>query len=657
MKKISVVLITGLLVLGLASCATGSNTISEQSNLSTSSAVVPDATVTSTSAQTLEQAQAENYGLKKNTADYVWDSAGVIPITLNGESISADAAGVKVEGSVATIISAGTYSLTGSNPDGQIVVDTQDEEVVRLILSNVNLRSSTSAPINIVNAERVVIVLADGTDNTIGDATDYVFASDDEDEPNAAIFSKTDLVFWGNGSLTVDGNYNDGITSKDGLIIASGTINVNAVDDGIRGKDYLVIEGGNITVNAGGDGLKSDNENDVTKGYISIASGVFSIASGGDAIAAQSDVLITEGEFTLVTAGGSDANIVESISAKGIKGNTSVIIDGGRFNINAADDGVHSNGSVTINQGSFNIASGDDGMHADSMLTINNGIVHIEQSYEGLESAVITINDGEIQITSTDDGINISGGMDGSGMQGRIPGGGPIGTPGGGTGGGPGGGTGGTPGGGTGGGPGGWPGGKPGGGTGGQQGPIQDSFTPDTDYYLYIRGGMIVVNAGGDGLDVNGAIEMSGGTVLVHGPVENMNGALDYDASFTLTGGVLIAAGSAGMAMAPGATSSQNSVLINFNSTLPAGTLIHVQNRTGEEIFTFAPSKQFQSIAFSSPLLVQGESYAVYLGGTSTGTQVGGLVQGGSYAPGDLYENISLNSIVTLVGSNRNGRP
>ena len=617
MKKYVLALLSLVLVFSLAACSTASIATAIQGNTTTSSSVVTAATVASASAQTVELVQAENSALNEVPADYTWDSFAVIPITLNGDSISAESAGIKIDGSIATIVSAGTYSMTGSLADGQIIVDTADKETVQLILNGADLHSSTSSPINIVDASKVVIILAAGTENTVSDGATYVFASEDVDEPNAAIFSTADLSFSGSGSLTVSGNSNDGITSKDGLIIASGTILVNAVDDGIRGKDYLVIEDGNITVNAGGDGLKSDNEEDTAKGYISIASGVLHIASGGDAIAAQSDVMITGGEFTLVTAGGASASIAATLSAKGIKGVSSVVIDGGTFDIDAADDAVHSNGSVTVNQGTFAITSGDDGMHADSTLTINNGTITVNKSYEGLESAVITINAGDIQVVSSDDGINVSGGMDGSGTQGGGPGGPP--------------------------------------GAGGGRG--QDSFTSNTSYYLYIRGGTISVNASGDGLDVNGAIEMSGGTVLVSGPVENMNGALDYDASFTLTGGVLIAAGSAGMAMAPGTTSSQNSVLINFNSMLPAGTLVHVQNSAGEEIFTFAPAKQFQSIAFSSPLLVQGESYAVYLGGITTGTQTGGLIQGGSYTPGDLYGNITLTSVVTGAGASRNGRP
>ena len=285
--------------------------------------------------------------------------------------------------------------------------------MVRLILSGADLHSSTSAPILVNNAEKTIIVLADNTNNSVSDADSYVFANSETDEPNAAIFSTSDLTLSGSGSLTVNGNYNDGIASKDGLIIASGNITVNAVDDGIRGKDYLVIEDGEITVNAQGDGLKSDNEEDAAKGFVSIDHGVVNINSGGDAISAQTDVSINGGQFSLTSGGGSSNYVDETLSAKGIKGDVAVTIDAGTFTINAADDAIHSNGSVVLNGRTFTIKSGDDGMHADTSLEINNGEINITASYEGIESAVITIINGDIDITASDDGINVAGGVDG----------------------------------------------------------------------------------------------------------------------------------------------------------------------------------------------------------------------------------------------------
>ncbi len=135
-------------------------------------------------------------------------------------------------------------------------------------------------------------------------------------------------------------------------------------------------------------------------------------------------------------------------------------------------------------------------------------------------------------------------------------------------------------------------------------GPGQDTFTYTGDYYLYINGGTILVEAAGDGIDVNGAIEMTGGIVLVNGPTEQMNGALDYDASFVPAGGMIVAAGSSGMAQAPSGSSSQNSVLINFkrlNRQEPWCIFKTARVRISSPL---RPRKTYQSLAFSSPELV-----------------------------------------------------
>jgi hypothetical protein len=526
--------------------------------------------------------------------DYVWNNSDVIDVGLNGNSITVSVASVAtVEDSKVTITSAGTYRLSGSLTDGQVIVDTEDEETVRLILNNVTVHCSTSAPIYVMKAKKTIIVLQENTQNYVTDENSYTV--DSNGEPNGAIFSTSDLTIYGEGSLNVDANYNDGIASKDGLIIKSGNITVNSVDDTIRGKDYIVVKSGAINLNAGGDGLKSDNDNNITRGYVSVESGVLQISAGGDGIDARTDVIITSGQISVTSGGGSSNNIVAGNSAKGIKGIVSLIVDGGTITANSADDAIHSNGTITINGGTFTLSTGDDGIHADDSLTINNGEFNITKSFEGLESAIITINNGNIHVKSSDDGINIAGGRDASGTFPRP----------------------------------GW-----------------DTFNSG-DYHLYINGGYIYVDATGDGIDSNGDVTMTGGTVIIDGPTDNWNGALDH-VSFKMTGGFLVAVGSSGMAEAPGTSSTQYSVLLKFMSTRQNGTIIHIQTSTGTEILTFQPTKAYKSIAFSSPALTKG-TYDVYFGGNSTGTVVDGLYTGGTYTPGTKYKNFTISSIVTTV--------
>lgn len=540
-------------------------------------------------------ALAANCANHEEAVDYTWSSSGVIPITFDGSAITGSGTGVTINGNTVVITAGGTYSFSGTLTDGQILVNSADANTVKLILNGVDISNSKNAPVFIEKSEKTVIILADNTQNSVTDPTSYIFADAATDEPNAAIFSKSNLSIYGSGSLTVKGNYNDGISSKDGLIIKSGTINVTAKDDGIRGKDYLIIRNGNITVSSAGDGLKSDKDADVTMGYIYIENGIINVtAANGDAITAETDVLIKTGEFTIKSGGGSGYTANSTISTKGIKGIAKNIIDGGVFNINSSDDALHSNKNMSINGGNFTISTGDDGMHADSTLGIYGGTINITKSYEGIESAYLTINDGTIHVVSSDDGLNGAGGNDGS---------------------------------------------SPG------------QFVTTGSYFLYIGGGYIYVNATGDGIDINGSITMAGGTVIVNGPTSDGNGALDYDGAFKLTGGYMLAVGSSGMAQTAGTTSTQYAVLLNLQTYFNANTIFHIKASDGTEIVTFTPVKRIRSIAFSSSKLKLGTTYDIYTGGSSSGTAADGLYQNGVYTAGTKYGSFTISGIVTRVNN------
>ncbi len=332
---------------------------------------------------------------------------GDAQIILNGTSITVDGTGASVSGSTVTISSAGTFNISGTLSDGQIVVDTDSEEPVELVLNGVNIHNSSSSPINIVTAEDVYIVLSAGTQNYLSDESSYVF-EDGEDEPDATLFSKEDLTILGDGSLIVDANYNNGIKSKDKLVIEAGNITVNSVDDAIVGKDFIRVEGGNIIVDAEGDGLKSTEDEDAEKGYVSIEGGQLNIVSGADAIQAETYITVSAGEINITSGGGSQARIGEDDSAKGLKAGTTITITGGTLTIDAADDAIHADIAVLIEGGTLTISTGDDGIRADETVTINGGDINIITSSEGIEATAIQINDGNIKIYATDDGINAS---------------------------------------------------------------------------------------------------------------------------------------------------------------------------------------------------------------------------------------------------------
>lgn len=539
--------------------------------------------------ENVDDATTSNAGDHESDDDYVWDASTVTTLVLNGTSITVNGTGATASGSKVTITSAGNYSISGALTNGQVVVDTDDAETVRLILNGVNIANASSSPIYVLDAKKVIVVLTEATENFLTDAASYTFATG-EDEPNAALFSTANLTVFGTGSLAIDANYNDGIASKDGLIIKSGTINIDAKDDGIRGKDYLIVRDGQLTVTSGGDGLKSDNEEDATLGYILVDKGSFDLTTAGDGLDAVTDVLISDGEFTIISGGGSSATMTTS-SAKGIKGAVDVVIDAGEFSINSADDALHANNSVSVNGGTFSIATKDDAIHADNQLLVHGGTINITKSYEGLESAAITIAAGEIHLIASDDGINGSDGTTTSG--------------------------------------------GPGGGSSGSA-------------KLTITGGYTYVNATGDGVDVNGSIAMTDGVLIVNGPTANNNAPLDYDGTFVISGGFVLATGSSGMAQIPGSSSTQNSVLLKFSSAQAAGQLVHLQSSEGTELFTFKPAKNYQSIAFSAPSLTK-QSYDLYVAGSDNNAATDGLYAIGGYQVGTKKTTFSVSGVSTQV--------
>ncbi len=556
--------------------------------------------------------------------DASWDAASATKITLNGSSAVIDGSGASVSNRTVTITAAGTYVLKGTLTDGQVIVSAGEKDKVHLVLNGVVLTCPDSTPLYIKQADKTIITLAAGTTNSVSDGTEYTGVSED-DEPDAAIFSQNDLTINGTGTLTVNGNYKNGIGTKDDLVITGGNITVTAANDGLRGRDSVAVKDGTLTIQAKNDGIQSNNDTDSDKGWISLDGGSFDIKADQDGIQAETILQINGGEFNLTTGGGSASASIkksndfpggrmniptstdeETVSTKALKGGTGIGISTGAFTIDSADDAIHSNGNVVVKGGTFNISAGDDAIHADSQVTIDAGSIKIAKSYEGLEGAYITVNGGNIHLIASDDGFNAAGGNDSSSQQ---------------------------------------------------QG--NDKFDTAGDYEVHITGGYIYIDAAGDGLDSNGDLNIDGGTVIVNGPTNNGNGPLDYNGSSKITGGILVAAGSSGMAQAPEDSSSQNSLLVYYTDIQKAGTLVNLSDADGNSILTFAPSKDYQSIVISTPELEQGKTYTLSTGGTCSGKNVDGYYTGGTYSSGTKLTDVKLSSALTSIsddGSEVTGR-
>jgi hypothetical protein len=586
----------------LALLLTACSQQSETTSSSSSATATATSQVTTAVSTTLED--GDYFGkYEDEDVDASYDASTATEINLSDAQTEAGD-GFTVEDQTVTITSEGTYVVSGTLSDGQLKVNVDKEAKVHLIFAGVTITNESGSAVVVEQAEKVITTLASGTTNTLTDGSDYTLA-EGETEPDATFYSKEDLSINGDGTLIVQGNYSNGIRSKDDLVLTSGTYDITAKNNGIKGKDSVSILGGeyNITTTEG-DGIQANNTEDTTKGYVAIDGGTFTIQSGRDGIQAETNLSIQSAELTIKTADGATS---QSISAdesyKGLKAGGTILLASGTYTVDSADDSIHANDTVTINGGDITVNSGDDGVHADNELTISDGTLNVQQSYEGLEASVITIAGGDTQVVASDDGINAGGGSDTDETAGQF--------------------------------------GQDSFGGGGSGGGDQ----ADDSKEVVITGGTLTVDAEGDGLDSNGNVTMSGGTVLVNGPTRGGNSALDYNGTFEITGGTLLAAGTTDMAMNV-SDGTQRSVAVTFDQSQAADTLITVQDADGNTVLSYAPSKSFQHLVISSPDL-QAADYTLLSGGSNNGDAVYGFYQGGTVSDASELGTLTLSDTIS----------
>ena len=301
--------------------------------------------------------------------DDQWSEEKSTIITLEGSGGKINGNGAALEEGIIRITAAGTYVLRGSF-EGQIVVDAGKEDVVRMVLDGVTLSNDTSSCIYGLQSSKIILILAEGTENTVSDGKEYVFEEEEQDEPDAAVFSKDDLTIVGAGTLQVNGNYSNGIRSKDDLKVISGKLVINAVKDGLKGKDSVTIKDGTIEIVSDEDGIKSNEDSDPEKGYVIIDGGTIDIQVGDDGIHAE----------TWLTINGGIINIRES--NEGIEG-LKVDINGGDIRVKSTDDGINAAGGSSDQE-----ADKRSGMEVneEAYIRIAAGIVQVDAGGDGLDS-------------------------------------------------------------------------------------------------------------------------------------------------------------------------------------------------------------------------------------------------------------------------------
>lgn len=566
---------------------------------------VPGGAIVEKPSNTVDATQMD-FSFTNREQSGAYTEAGATVVTFAPGGIDVKGGGALVSGNVVTLSIAGTYLLSGESASARIVVDVPETEKLQLVLCGLRLTASDGPAIFVRRGDKIFITLQTGSENVLSDSATYTVAEADT-TPDGTIFSKSDLVINGAGTLTVQGNHKHGIVSKDDLVLCGGTVRVTAAGTALAGKDAVKIKDSTLTLTAGSDGIQSDNAEDATRGYVYIAGGTLDITAGKDGIQAETVLKITAGTLSLQTGGGSantstapgwgfgGSATTSGDSAKGLKSAGDVLISGGSITVNSADDSIHANGAVEISGGTFTLSSGDDGVHADTVLTVTDGSISILKSYEGLESTTLQIGGGRISLVASDDGLNAAGGNDGSAM------------------------------------------GRPGAG----------GFTGSTGTIL-ISGGYLLVNAAGDGIDANGSVSVTGGVTLVAGPTNNGNGAFDYDGSASVTGGVLIALGSTGMAQGFTTAENQGAILTNVTAQ-SAGTALALLDADGNVVAAFTPTKAYSSAVITAPGIQKGQTYTLVAGATLSAADENGYASGGTATGGTTLATLTMSSL--LYGS------
>lgn len=547
-----------------------------------------------------------------------------VKITLNKTTATVSGSGAKADGSTITITEEGVYIVSGTLEDGQIIVDASDSDKVQIVLDGVNINCETNAAIYVREADKVFITLAENSSNTLGGGNEYTQI--DDNTVDGVIFSKSDLVCNGTGSLTIEADYKHGIVSKDDLVITGGTYKITAADNGITAKDQLKILDGSFDIDAANSAVKAKNADNAELGNIYIAGGIFTIEAEQDGFHATGSIVVDDGTITVnsgddgfhaeldtIIRGGT---ILVEKSNEGLEGKR-VVVNGGDITVNASDDGINAansgddganaansgdDGANATNPGANAAGSGDDDSNAassnnDSSAAVNSGDdSSISGAADGKEPPQMppdTENGSDMQPSQDFDPENAPSG--GNAPQNFDPGNAPS----------------------DGDAPQMMQGGPGGGG--------------NSELYIKITGGTLTVSADGDGLDSNGGLLVTGGTTIVYGPTSDGDSALDYDGSAIVSGGILAAIGSAGMVESFDEASTQPVITYYCTETQSADTTITLTDSDGSALFTVTPEKAYASIVLTCPEMKLDATYTL--------------------AAGTDNEEITLTDIITTAGT------
>ncbi len=489
---------------------------------------------------------------------------------------------IELHDGVNTISQAGIFLVQGSCT-GQLIIDAPGANV-NLLLDAVSITSLDGPAVYIKAADKVVMTLAEGKKSTLADSPLYTLP-DGEDEPNGALFSKADLFINGTGTLQMTAQFKDGLVSKGSLTIANANIIIESKGDAIRGKDSVMLYYATVSAAAEADGIKATNQKDAERGWVYMLNSSLTVNAQQDGVQAETDLYLNGGIYSIISGGGclpeyrkelsapvrkadrlvrsndeeedADGNEDEAKSCKGMKAQNIHVL-AGMFNLNSRDDALHANGSITISDGSFELASNDDGVHADDTFTMNGGQIIITESYEGIEAAHILFAGGKTNVTAIDDGWNAASKAAAEIESGKRK---------------------------------------------------RKSY----DFDITVSGGEHHILAGGDAIDSNGSILISGGITFASSSNEMKEVPIDYPkiCECRIAGGTVVASGGYGKnTQTFNQTENQACVTLKWKDQQPSGTSVtlFVDNL---QTLDFVPSAAFKSIIVSTPALQIGQTLTV----------------------------------------------
>lgn len=546
---------------------------------------------------------------RDNKTDY--DKTKCVTVTLHGDTATASTDSVTVSGSVVTITEEAAYLIKGTLDNGTLVVNAPDTAKLQLIFDGVSITSETSAALSILEADKVFLTLAEGSENSLASGGSFVAV--DDNNIDGALFSKQDLTINGSGSLSVISPAGHGIVGKDDLVITGGTHTVTAASHGLDANDSVRIRGASLNIHAGKDGIHVENTDDATLGFFYCSGGNIKIEAEGDGISAGAHIQVADGSFDIKAGGGYENGTSQSsgnygsfmggmggpgshrpggfgnestpedtsdaVSMKGFKSGTGMLLSDGVYTVDTADDAFHSNGDITVNGGSYTIATGDDAFHGETTLTITGCAMEVTQCYEGLEAEKIFVSGGEMDLNCSDDGLNAAGGTDSSGSTGGRDG-------------------------------------MFGGGGGRFGGGMMGGSNPNA--LIEISGGKLTIHAGGDGLDSNGNLTITGGHTTVYNPKSGDTSVLDSQNKPSITGGTYIGLGiTTHMAESFSAATSTQGFIACSVGNVSAGTEITVTDSDGRTILSCTSEHTTALVILSCPEMVKGQTYTITAGANS----------------------------------------